>query len=235
VNDVVLALCSGALRRYLDENGELPGNSLVAMVPVSVHGKSDREGVNRVSGMFTKLASNLADPVERLRAITEQTTIAKAHHNTISASMLQDWAQFAPPNTLGLAVRLAARMRLMDRAPVIHNLVISNVPGPPMQIYFAGARILGFFPFGPVFHGAGLNITVVSNDGHLDVGIIASRELAPNVWSLADNFEPAHWPNYSVPRAISSPRRPRRASNERRRRDLRTPARGCRDCMFRRY
>jgi diacylglycerol O-acyltransferase len=191
VNDVVLALCSGALRRYLHANDELPDSSLVAMVPVSVHGKSDREGVNRVSGMFTTLASHLDDPVQRLRAIADQTRIAKEHHNTISASMLQDWAQFAPPNTLGLAVRLAARMRLMDRAPVIHNLVISNVPGPPMPIYFAGARIVGFFPFGPVFHGAGLNITVVSNDGHLDVGIIASRELAPHLWSLADDFEPA--------------------------------------------
>ena len=191
VNDVVLALCSGALRRYLQQNGELPEASLVAMVPVSVHEKSEREGVNRVSGMFTTLASDVADPVERLRAIAAQTVVAKEHHNTISASMLQDWAQFAPANTLGLAVRLAARMRLMDRAPVIHNLVISNVPGPPVPMYFAGAEVVGFYPFGPVFHGAGLNITVVSNNGHLDVGVIACRELAPKLWALADDFAPA--------------------------------------------
>ena len=191
VNDVVLALCSGALRRYLDGNGELPESSLVAMVPVSVHGKSSRAGANRVSGMFTRLASDIADPVERLRVIAAQTTVAKEHHNTISASMLQDWAQFAPANTVGLAVQLAARTRLMDRGPVIHNLVISNVPGPPMPIYFAGARITGFFPFGPVFHGAGLNVTVVSNDGRLDVGLIACRELAPRLWALADDFAPA--------------------------------------------
>jgi diacylglycerol O-acyltransferase / wax synthase len=70
----------------------------------------------------------------------------------------------------------------------VHNLVISNVPGPPMPIYFAGARITGFYPFGPVFHGAGLNITVLSNDGHVDVGLIASRELAPDLWSLADGL-----------------------------------------------
>jgi WS/DGAT/MGAT family acyltransferase len=191
VNDVVLALCSGALRRYLQQNGELPETSLVAMVPVSVHEKSDREGVNRVSGMFTTLASDIADPVERLRAIAAQTVVAKEHHNTISASMLQDWAQFAPANTLGLAVRLAAHTRLMDRAPVIHNLVISNVPGPPVPMYFAGAEVVGFYPFGPVFHGAGLNITVVSNNGHLDVGVIACRELAPRLWDLADDFAPA--------------------------------------------
>ncbi len=191
VNDVVLALCSGALRRYLEHSGELPQTSLVAMVPVSVHEKSNRPGMNRVSGMFTSLASDIDDPIRRLLAIAAQTTVAKAHHNTISASMLQDWAQFAPAATLGLAVRLAARMRLMDRAPVIHNLVISNVPGPPMPIYFAGALVVGFYPFGPVFHGAGLNITVVSNDGKLDVGLIACRELAPKLWQLADDFAPA--------------------------------------------
>ena len=188
VNDVVLAMCSGALRRYLADRGEAPTSSLVAMVPVSVHGKSDRPGVNRVSGMFTTLASHVEDPVERLHRIAEQTKVAKEHHRTISASMLQDWAQFAPPNTLGLAVRLVSKLRLAERAPVIHNLVISNVPGPPVPIYFAGARIDGFFPFGPVFHGAGLNVTVVSNAGHVDVGIIAARELAPELWTLADDF-----------------------------------------------
>ena len=215
VNDVVLALCSGALRRYLDDNGELPDRSLVAMVPVSVHGKSEREGVNRVSGMFTTLASDKTDPVERLRAIAEQTTVAKAHHNTISASMLQDWAQFAPPNTLGLAVRLVAKLRLVERTPVIHNLVISNVPGPPMPIYFGGARILGFYPFGPVFHGAGLNVTVVSSDGQLDVGLIAARELTPDLWSLADDFGPALAELVSAARATQpepSPRRRPRAA-----------------------
>ena len=188
VNDVVLAMCSGALRRYLADRAELPAASLVAMVPVSVHGRTDREGINRVSGMFTRLASNLDDPVGRLRAIAAQTAVAKEHHRTISASMLQDWAQFAPPNTIGLAMRLVSRLRLAERAPVIHNLVISNVPGPPVPIYFAGARIEGFFPFGPVFHGAGLNVTVVSNAGHVDIGLVAARELAPDLWSLADDF-----------------------------------------------
>jgi hypothetical protein len=138
--------------------------------------------------MFAARASDVADPVERLAAIAEQNRVAKEHHNTLSASLLQDWAQFAAPNTFGLAVRLYSKLRLAERHPVIHNLVISNVPGPPMPIYFLGARITGFYPFGPVFDGAGLNVTVISNDGHLDVGLIACRELAPQLWELADDL-----------------------------------------------
>jgi WS/DGAT/MGAT family acyltransferase len=188
VNDVVLTMCSGALRKYLADRDELPEQSLVAMVPVSVHGKTTAPGTNKVSGMFSSLASNIADPVERLAEIAAQNRVAKEHHKTLSASLLQDWAQFAAPNTFALAVRVYSKLRLAERHPVIHNLVISNVPGPPMPIYFMGARIVGFFPFGPVFHGAGLNITVLSNDGHLDVGLIACRELAPHLWELADDM-----------------------------------------------
>jgi WS/DGAT/MGAT family acyltransferase len=188
VNDVVLTMCSGALRKYLADRDELPEQSLLAMVPVSVHGKSDAPGTNKVSGMFASLASDIADPVQRLSAIAEQNLVAKEHHKALSASLLQDWAQFAAPNTFALAVRVYSKLRLAERHPVIHNLVISNVPGPPMPIYFMGGRIIGFYPFGPVFHGAGLNITVLSNDGHLDVGLIACRELAPDLWDLADDM-----------------------------------------------
>ena len=191
VNDVVLALCSGALRTYLDNRGELPQSPLLASVPVSVHGKTKGAGANHVSSMFASLRTDIADPVERLFAIAEQGRVSKEHHKTLSATILQDWAQFAMPNTFGLAVRVYSRLRLAERHPVVHNLVVSNVPGPPMPIYFVGARIVGFYPFGPVFHGAGLNITVVSNDGHLDVGIIACRELAPEVWDLADAMKTA--------------------------------------------
>ena len=188
VNDVVLAVCSGALRKYLEDRNELPDTSLIAMVPVSVHGKSSAPGANKVSGMFTKLASDIKDPVARVQAIAAQNRISKDHFKTISASMLQDWAQFAMPNTFGMAVRVYSKLRLAERHAVIHNLVISNVPGPPMPIYLMGGRIVGFYPFGPVFHGAGLNITVISNDGHVDVGIIACREQAPLLWELADDL-----------------------------------------------
>jgi WS/DGAT/MGAT family acyltransferase len=188
VNDVVLALCSGALRKYLADRNEMPDSSLVAMVPVSVHGKTRAGGTNKVSGMFATLHSDIEDPEQRLLAIAEANLISKDHHQTLSASLLQDWAQFAAPNTFGMAIRAYSKLRLAERHPVVHNLVISNVPGPPMPIYFMGARVTGFFPFGPIFDGAGLNVTVLSNDGHVDVGLIACRELAPDLWQLADDL-----------------------------------------------
>jgi diacylglycerol O-acyltransferase / wax synthase len=190
VNDVVLSVCSGALRRYLEERGELPRSSLVAMVPVSVHDRTAHErGSNKVTGMFARLRTDVADPVERLRAISSANTHAKEHSNAIDADMLQDWAQFAAPRTFGLAVRVYSALRLAERHPVVHNLVISNVPGPPMPLYFLGARVDGMYPLGPVFHGAGLNVTVMSNAGRINVGILACRELMPAdaVWQLADD------------------------------------------------
>jgi diacylglycerol O-acyltransferase / wax synthase len=192
VNDVVLTLCGGALRRYLDERDELPESSLVASVPVSVRGKSKKQsGSNKVSTIFSRLGTDIEDPLDRLAQVSEGNTNAKDHHKAIPADTLQDWAEFAAPRTFGLAVRMVSSLRLADSGPVIHNLVISNVPGPPMPIYFMGARITGFFPFGPVFHGAGLNITVLSNDGHMDVGLIACRELAPDLWTLAEDIPAA--------------------------------------------
>jgi hypothetical protein len=92
----------------------------------------------------------------------------------------------------------------------VHNLVISNVPGPPMPIYFLGARVVGFYPFGPVFHGAGLNITVLSSDGHLDVGLIACRELAPDLWALADDLPIALAELLTAARARQPERQPTR-------------------------
>jgi diacylglycerol O-acyltransferase len=189
VNDVVLAVCSGALRRYLEERGELPRSSLVAMVPVSVHDRTARErGSNKVTGRFGNLATDVADPVERLRAISSDNVHAKEHSNAIDADMLQDWAHFAAPRTFGLAVRVYSALRLAERHPVVHNLVISNVPGPPFPLYFLGARIEALYPLGPVFHGAGLNITVMSNNGRINVGLLACRELMPSSasWQLAD-------------------------------------------------
>lgn len=187
VNDVVLALCTGALRRYLRERGELPEHPLVATVPVSVLGRTDRdEGSNRVSALFASLPTQLDDPTARIYAIAESNRLAKEHHFSINADMLQDWAQFAAPRLFGLAVRAYSSLRLAEKHPAVHNLVISNVPGPPVPLYFLGARINGLYPLGPVFHGAGLNVTVISNAGRVDVGLIAARELVPDLWSLAD-------------------------------------------------
>jgi diacylglycerol O-acyltransferase len=189
VNDVVLAVSAGALRRYLDARGELPPTSLLASVPVSVHGSSTREGgTNKVSSLFTKLRTDIEDPLERLHALAEANAHAKEHHKAIPADTLQDWAEFAAPRVFGLAVRAVTALRLAERGPVIHNLVISNVPGPPVPLYFLGARMDAMYPLGPVFHGAGLNITVLSNNGVAHVGVIACKESVPDPWQIADGF-----------------------------------------------
>jgi diacylglycerol O-acyltransferase len=189
VNDVVLAVSGGALRAYLEERGELPDSSLLATVPVSVRESSSRSGgANKVSALFAKLGTDIEDPLERLRQLESANKNAKEHHNAIDADSLQDWAQFAAPRTFGLAVRAYAGLRLAEKHPVVHNLVISNVPGPPVPLYFMGARIEALYPLGPVFHGAGLNLTVMSNAGHVHVGAIACRESMPDPDALVRHF-----------------------------------------------
>jgi diacylglycerol O-acyltransferase len=186
VNDVVMALCAGALRRQLADRDELPTRPLVAMVPVSVHGRSDRPGRNQVSGMFCRLRTDIEDPVERLQAIACANAAAKDHNSAIAATLLQDWAQFAPGALFNVACRLYPKTGLASRP--VYNLVISNVPGPQEPLYFLGAQLKAMYPLGPIFHSCGLNITVMSLGGTLDVGILACPQLLPDVSALADNF-----------------------------------------------
>jgi WS/DGAT/MGAT family acyltransferase len=187
VNDVVLAVASGALRRFLEAHDDLPAKSLLATVPVSVRTEEDKDvvGTNKVSAMFSTLATDMEDPVERLMKISEANKGAKEEHNAIGADMLQNWAKFAAPTTFSLAARAYSALRAADRHPVVHNLVISNVPGPPFPLYFAGAKIVSLSPLGPVFDGAGLNVTVISYQDRLQWGLIACREVVPDLWELA--------------------------------------------------
>ena len=187
VNDVVMALVSGALRQYLAEHDGLPDSSLVAMVPISVHGKSDRPGRNQISGMFSSLQTQLSDPVARLKAISEANSVAKQHSSAIGATLLQDWTRFAAPAVFGVAMRLYAKSRLTESMPV-HNLVVSNVPGPQVPLYLLGCEVKAMYPLGPIFHGSGLNITVMSLRGNLDVGLISCPDLLPDLWDMADEF-----------------------------------------------
>ncbi|HEU5033896.1 MAG TPA: wax ester/triacylglycerol synthase family O-acyltransferase [Mycobacteriales bacterium] len=186
VNDVVIAVCSGALRRYLADRDELPDRSLIAAIPISVHdNNAEREGTTKVSVMFSSLASDIDDPAERLRAIAETNEGAKKDHELVGAAMLQDWAEHAAPNTFSLAARLYSSLRLSERHPVVHNLVISNVPGPPIPLYFNGAKLVGLYPLGPIMDGAGLNVTVLSNLDSIGFGFISCQELMPDIWDLA--------------------------------------------------
>jgi diacylglycerol O-acyltransferase len=191
VNDVVLGLMGGTLRRYLQEHDAYtPDQPLIAVCPVSVRGDEERGQMNnKVSAMFTSLATNVDDPVARLKTIHEVTKGAKEDHNVLGANILQDWAEHAAPTTFALAARMYSNMNLSDRHRPIHNVVISNVPGPPFPLYYAGAQLQYTLPMGPVMEGAGLNITVLSYMDNVDIGFMACRELIPDVWSLVDHVE----------------------------------------------
>ena len=187
VNDVVMALVSGVLRQYLADRNALPDTSLVATVPVSVRGESDRPGRNQVSGMFSTLETQIADPGERLKAIAQANLVAKEHSSAIGATLLQDWTQFAAPAVFGIAMRVYANTRFTESLPV-HNLVVSNVPGPQIPLYMLGCEVKAMFPLGPIFHGSGLNVTVMSLNGKLNVGLISCPDLVPDLWEMADEF-----------------------------------------------
>ena len=192
VNDVVLGLMGGTLRRYLEEHGGNPSEPLIAVCPVSVRTDDQRgELNNKVSAMFTSLATNVDDPIERLRTINRVTRGAKEDHNALGATLLQDWAEHAAPTTFALAARLYSNLHLADGHRPIHNVVISNVPGPPFPLYYAGAKLEYTLPMGPVMEGAGLNITVLSYMDHVDIGFMACRELIPDVWDLVDHVDKA--------------------------------------------
>jgi WS/DGAT/MGAT family acyltransferase len=191
VNDVVLALCAGTLRRYLEGKGLLPAEPLVAVCPISVRADADAQLGNKVSAMFTSLATHVEDPLERLRAISEMTKGAKEEHNAVGATMLQDWAEFAAPNTFNLASRLYSSFGLAGSHRPIHNVIISNVPGPSFPLYYAGAELVAAYPMGPVMEGCGLNITVMSYRDSIDIGFMVDDGLIPDVWDLADAVEPA--------------------------------------------
>jgi WS/DGAT/MGAT family acyltransferase len=192
LNDVMLAMCAGTLRRYLLEHHALPDAPLVVMCPISVHdpdGSGQAEWRNRVSSMFCSLATDLEDADERLIAISESTKGAKQEHNAIGAESLMRWAEYAPPNLFNLAARLYARWDLADRHRPLINAVISNVPGPPFPLYYAGAEMLAAYPMGPVADVCGLNITVFSYRDWVDIGFMVCPEPIPDVWDMAAMVE----------------------------------------------
>ncbi len=192
VNDVVLALMGGTLRKYLESKDLLPNEPLIAVCPISVRTEAEvGETNNRVSAMFTTLATDVDDPEARLQRIHETTRGAKEDHNAIGASFLTEWAEYAAPTTFALASRLYSQLNLADRHRPIHNVVISNVPGPPIPLYYGGAELVAAYPMGPIMEGAGLNITVMSYRERVDIGFMACRELVPDVWDLPDHVDAA--------------------------------------------
>lgn len=186
-NDAITGICGTAFRNYLAKHDQLPDSSLIAVVPVSTRGDDD-EGGNRVSAMFTTLATDEPDALTRLKLVRQANTVGKGDTAALGNDLLHRVGEIAPPNTTAAVARFYSALRLADRGPVVHNVVISNVAGPPFAIHLSGARVLGLYPLGPVLEGPGLNITVVSYTDHVGFGLIACSENMPDLPALAAEF-----------------------------------------------
>lgn len=186
VNDVVMAMCAGALRSWLLDHDALPEAPLVAMVPVSVRDESTKGRLgNRVSAMLAKLPTNVDDPAERLAVVNEATRIAKAQQAAVPQGLVDNISDFAPPALTARAARVMWATGILHRLPPF-NVCISNVPGPNVPVYLGGARLIAQYPVSVITDGQGLNITLVGYHGQLHFGLIACRELVADIEKMAD-------------------------------------------------
>ena len=185
INDVVLAACSYGLRQYLQSWDRVPDRPLVCSVPVSTHGHGD-PATNQVSNMFVNLPVHLDDPVEQLMAIHRGSVGAKEVQGSVGTHLISDVIELIPAMAFQFGTRLYSATGLADRLAPVHNLIVSNVKGSPVPLYMAGARVAAMYPFGPLMEGAGLNITVLSNNGEMNLGLIACPDLVPSLDSLLD-------------------------------------------------
>lgn len=181
VNDVIVSVCGGALRRYLESKGELPDESLVAMAPVTARPEQMREAAgNMVSTMSLPVRSDIADPLERLRAVHGESEQAKKLTRTVGASLAAEVAHFLPSTTTGLMATAYGRYGLAKRLPPIFNTVITNVPGPNFPLYSMGSRMVANYGLGPIAHGVGLFQPVIGYNGQITVSAISCREMMPD-------------------------------------------------------
>jgi len=193
VNDVVMAMCAGALRRWLTDHDALPEPPLIAMIPVSVRDEASKGAMgNRVSAMLARLPTNVDDPEERLTIVHEATMVAKSQQAAIPQGLVDHISDFAPPALTARAARVVFATGILHRLPPF-NLCISNVPGPNVPVYLGGAKLLAHYPVSVITDGQGLNITVIGYLGQLHFGLVSCRELVPDIENLtgylADELE----------------------------------------------
>lgn len=190
VNDVVLAAVARALGDYLRVHGEPPRYPIVASVPVSEHVPDDAGTLsNRVSAMFVGLPVHLTRTEDIVAFVHAQARGAKEIYASLGPAMLADWAELAPPGLLASAVGLYSRWQLAERLPPPHSIVVSNVPGPPCDLWVGNARLAAAYPLGPVLEGAGINVSVVSYAGSVDLGLISCPRAVPDPAEIARGFE----------------------------------------------
>jgi WS/DGAT/MGAT family acyltransferase len=181
VNDAVLAIVAGALRRYLAAKNELPADPLIVMAPVSIRSEEEKGAMgNRVSAMMLTIPTNVADPLERLRVVHSTTLETKDMASAVPAKTLTDFNQFIPWALAGVAARTAASFRWADTVAPVINTVVTNVPGPQVPLYMAGAKLLKQFGMGPITDGMGIIHPVFSYNGEIAVSVTACREMMPD-------------------------------------------------------
>ena len=188
VNDAVLAVTGGAIRRYLQHHQALPTAPLVAMVPTSLRSGEDATGGNQLSALFTTLGTHIADPAARLAEVTRVTNAVKRRHDHTGLGSLVELTDLVPPRAAQGLARLAERLRLTAWAPLAFNVVVSNVPGPDVPFYCNGAIVESAFPMGPVTDWSALNVTVVSYRRRLTFGVVACPDIVPDSDVLMDHL-----------------------------------------------
>jgi diacylglycerol O-acyltransferase / wax synthase len=185
-NDVVLAVTSGAMRRFFAQRGEELECSLVAMVPISVRSESEKDALgNRISALLVSLASGVEDAATRLQQIRLGMQSAKEQSRSIGSEVFAGWAEVVFPAVATRLSRLVTNLRVFDHLAPIFNLIVSNVPGPDFPLYLAGARMVAMYPVGPIMEGAGVNVTVFSYLDTMYVGVQACWDLAPDIDAIA--------------------------------------------------
>jgi diacylglycerol O-acyltransferase len=192
LNDIVLAICAGALRRYLADYGCKPAKPLIAGVPVSLRSEGNTDFNNQVSVMLVSLATDIADPLERLAAIHESSSEGKKLTGNVKAAIPTDFPSLGVPSLMSGLASLYGRSGLADKLPPAANVAISNVPGPSFALYFAGAKVAAYFPVSIPGHGLALNMTVQSYNGALEFGLTACRRAVPDVADLGDYVVAEH-------------------------------------------
>lgn len=186
LNDVVMAITSGAVRRYLLEKQELPDAALVAFVPISLREMGNTDINNQVFGMNVPLATNYGDPIKRLKKIQQESGATKAMAGSVKDAAPSDFTIVGAPTLLPGLMQLYGMTKLADVIPQVVNMCISNNMGPPFPLYCAGAKVTALYPVSIATHGVGLNVTVQSYLDHLDFGITCAHKAVPDVDHLGD-------------------------------------------------
>lgn len=181
INDVMLTVVGGALRKYLDAKRELPNGSLVAGAPINVRTEEEKgKGGNVINQMNVSVRSDIADPKERLAAVHEEAVASKAYANAVGARIMTDVTQSVPPAVAALGSRAAVEAGLMHRFNPPFNTIVTNVPGPQIPLYMGGAKLIRNYGFAPLTEGMGLTHPILSYDGLITISFQACREMLPD-------------------------------------------------------